>query len=304
MANLSGVQSLSALQAGTTSALSLGNLVLVTPSQTLGYQPLNPPGNDGKPSAKAPPPTLLFNYEGEQSIQLESDITNHFVEDNTSIQDQIALRPITFTTEGYIGELNDVVPELLKPLKFVADKLSSINTYVPQISASAQTAYNAAFFQYQSAENIRNAAVSAWSSLITGGGGTNTIGNDGLGGAFDSGTGSIANNQNKQQVAFQQFFGYWDSRTLFNIQTPWAVLTNMAIKSLSAVQDAETRMISTFKVTFTKIRTAKSVSFSGNLEKLFQSRGGPQSSKLVNLGTSAGQPSTSVAAGLSSLGVS
>lgn len=301
MANLTGLQSLSAIQTGTTSALALSNLVLVTPASTLGYQPTNPPSNDGTTSAKAPPPTLLFHYEGEQSITIESDITDHYVEDNTSVQDQIALRPETVTTQGFIGELNDVVPELLKPLKFIADKLATINTYVPQVSASAQTAYNVAFFQYQSFENTRNAAVSAWSSLA-GQGGINVIGDNGLGDSFNSVTGQVANSQNKQQAAFQQFYGYWSSRTLFNIQTPWAVLTNMAIKSLRAVQDAETRMISTFEVSFKKIRTAKSIEFAGNLEKLFQGRGGPQSSKLINLGTSAGQPGTSLAGSLAKMG--
>lgn len=294
---------LAAIQQGTTSALSLANLVLVTPTSTQGYQPTNPPTNDGKPSTAAPPPSLIFHYEGEQAITIESDITDHYAEDNTSRQDQIALRPEIVTTQGFIGELNNVVPGLLAPLKFAADKLSTINTYVPQLSQTALNAYNIAFFNYQSAQNTINAAVSAWSSL-TGGGGTNVIGDTGLGSAFDPDSGTVANNQNKQQIAFQQFYGYWSSRTLFNIQTPWAILTNMAILRLRAVQDAETRVISTFEVTFKKIRTAQTLTFNGALDKLFQSRAAAQADKLVNLGTSSGQPSISVASGLSSMGVS
>lgn len=273
MANLSSLAPI------TTAATALSNLILVSPQSTIGYQPT--------PSATAPdtgvtlqnPPALLFHYEGEQTVALESDITDHYVENNTAIQDQIALRPETITTHGFIGELNDIAPAALQAVQAIANKLTIIGAYTPVLSATALLAYNEAFQAYQIADNAVNAAVSAWSS-ITGGGGESVIGSNGL---------TVKSNQTKQQTYFQQFYGYWRSRTLFTVQTPWAVFQNMAIKSLRAIQDAETNMITDFEVSFKTIRFAQTISLTG-FQITYQGRAGSQAATLINNGTSTPVP--------------
>lgn len=287
---------LSALAPITTAATALSNLVLVSPQSTVGYQPLNPPNADGTPSTAAQPPAILFHYEGEQTVQIESDITDHYIEDNSAVQDQIALKPEIITTHGFIGELNDVVPDLLKPLKFAADKLTTIGAYTPQLTETALIAYSEAFFLYQVAANALNSAVSAWSSignLITGSDGQSVVGADGL---------TVASAQNKQQTAFQQFYGYWRSRTLFTVQTPWAVFQNMAIKSLRAIQDAETRTITDFEVSFKMIRKASTASSPGGILTSFLGRSSTQASGETDLGTSSPPSSISLSSGLSGMG--
>lgn len=278
---------LSGLTTAATAAASLANLVLVTPlstnpSSTKGYQPLNPPNSDGSTSLAPLSPSLLFHYEGEQTALIESDITDHYVENNTTIQDQIALKPEIVTARGFIGELNNVVPAFLQPLQTIANTLITIDAYVPQLSPSALIAYNQVVLLYQNAESIAQSAVAAWSSLSGAEG--SEIGDIGSG-VFTSGSVIV---QNKQQKMFQQFYGYWYRRTLFNVQTPWAIFTNMAIKSLRAIQDAETRMITDFEVTFKKIRTANTVTTSGGLGSILQGRASSQAAPLANLGTSAG----------------
>lgn len=243
MANIAALSTL------TTQATSLSNLILVSPQKTIGYQPQNPPKSDGTPSTNPPPPALLFHYEGENTVTTESDITDHFVEDNTTIQDQIALRPPMVTTHGFIGELNDVAPRLLEPLKIAADKLTALGPYAPSLSITALRVYNNAVQLYAVAQNARNSAVAAWSS-VTGTGGQNVIGSNGI---------SIRPNQNKQQLAYQQFYGYQQSRTLFTVQTPWAVFTDMAIKTLRAIQDPETNVITDFEITFKAMRFASTL---------------------------------------------
>lgn len=263
---------LSALAPITTAATSLSNLILATPQERLGYQPQNPPTKDGVVAQN--PPTLVFNYEGEQTLTLESDITDHFIEDNTAIQDQVALRPEIITTQGYIGELNDVIPRALKPLKIAADKLTVLVAYTPALTETALIAYQQAFFAYQVASQTINAAIAAWSS-ITGSSGAQT----------------------KQQAMFQQFYGYWQRRVLFTVQTPWGILQDCAIKSLKAVQDAETRMITDFQVSFKKLRFAKTTNFAAQTTTL-QGRAAAQANGLVDLGSSTPVPSITVAEGL------
>lgn len=259
---------LSVLAPVTTAATSLSNLVLVSPQSVIGYQPQKPGSSQPPYGAKA----FLFNYEGEQSVRLESDITDHYVEDNTAVQDQIALKPEIIRTEGFISELNNVPPAALKILQTVAQKLTAVGAYTPGLSAAALLAYDEAFFLYQVAANAANSAISAWNS-INGTGGESVV---------DAGGLTKESNQNQQQLAFQTFYGYWRKRTLFTVQTPWAVFQNMAIQSIDAVQDETTNTISSFKIAFKMIRTASSDQF---ILLRAQERAATQSAGLNNLGT-------------------
>ena len=252
----------------TTAATALSNLILVTPNTNLGYQPQNAPVKNGETTPQVDP--VLFHYEGENSISLESDITDHYVEDNTTVQDQIALRPETINVHGYIGELNNVVPKALEPLKTIADKLTIVDAYTPALSTTALLAFNQATQLYAVGVNAANSAISAWNSLT-----------------------GAPQNQNKQQIAFQQFYGYWKNRTLFTVQTPWAIFQNMAIRSLRAVQDADTRVITDFEISFKQMRFASTItSLVLPQSQRSQGRLSTQSAATVDLGIGRLVPAT------------
>lgn len=273
---------LSALSPITTAASSLSGLILVSPQKTIGYQPQNAPSWKNDTSRLSP--ALLFNYEGEQSVSMQSDITDHFIENNTVIQDQIGLRPVRVTVHGFIGELNDIAPAALQPLKTLAEKLVSIGAYTPQLSVTALLAYNEAQFLYSTAATFANSAVATWST-ITGGGGESVINGSGV---------QSQPNQNKQQLYFQQFYGYWSNRTLFTVQTPWAVFQDMAIESWRAIQDADTRVISDFEITFKLMRFAATSLASTGLydNNNFQGRASSQGADEVDQGTSTLKPAS------------
>lgn len=261
---------------GISSAISsISSVLLVSPQKTLGYQP-----QPQSPSTVFPP-SILFHYEGENTSTLESDITDHFVEDNTAIQNQIALRPVLVTTQGFIGELNNVPPNAaFQAAQVAAQKLTVIAGYTPSLSTTALLAYDEALAAYQAAASLVNSAVSAYSS-ITGQGGESVINGTGV---------DLQPNQTKQQQYYQQFYGYWASRTLFTVQTPWAIFQNMAIKTLRAIQSAETNTISDFEITFKQIRFA-STQFSittlyNNVAGNAQGRLQNQAAPLTTLGTS------------------
>lgn len=236
---LASPQALTTTSGITSGITSLTNLLLVNPQAVIGYQPTD--AITGKPSGTA----LLFHYEGEQSVSLESDISDHFVENNISVEDQIALHPETITAHGYIGELNDIAPLGLGAARELANRLTTVQGYVPSLTTTALIAYNEAEFAYRLALSALNTAASA----------VNSIGSL-LPGSLGFGNGAT---QNNQQMMFQKFYSFWKSRTLFTVQTPWAVFKNMAIKSLRAIQDDETRVITNFEVVFKMIRTTKSL---------------------------------------------
>lgn len=214
-------------------ANGLANLAIVSPNQTVGYQPT--------PANGEPPPAFLFHIEDDNEIVQESEITDNYVENNTVIQDHWALRSPTVRVHGFIGELNDSplgqqnllpLPAFVQPV--ITTGLSIISDFLPGLSISANNIVNAAFQGYQAASAVANSAVSAWNSLINGAPGV----------------------QNKQQAAFQYFFGQLQARSLWKIQTPWAVMDTMAIQSFRTVQEGGSRVITDFYITFKKIRFA------------------------------------------------
>ncbi len=278
-----GIPSISAV---TNAATTLGNLILVTPQNVLGYQPQTLSNG----SITFVNPSILFHYEGEQTTTLESDITDHFVEDNTAVQDQIALKPIIITTQGFIGELNDLPPNKFFALaQQAAQKLVTLTQYAPTLSATALLAYNEAVFFYTTGSALAVNAVSAWSSITSG---ESVVGPNGL---------TLQHNQTKQQQYFQQFYGFWQSRTLFTVQTPWAIFQNMAIKSLRALQSAETRVITDFEVSFKQIKYAAALSDINVLD--FQGQLQQQGASNTNNGTSGlSSKSTSVSSAFANLG--
>ena len=86
---MGNIPTIAAVASGATAfsnfAAGITNLLMVTPQNTTGYQPNPVSPTTGQPLAT--PPSLLFHYEGENTATLESDITDHVVEDNTAVQE-------------------------------------------------------------------------------------------------------------------------------------------------------------------------------------------------------------------------
>lgn len=219
-------------------AQGLSNLALVTPILSPAYGPIDLQGNTLGPS-------LIFNLEGENSVELQSEITDHFVQSNISVEDHIALKSEIVTVHGFVGELNNLFPSFLPPASQVQAVLGAIGAFAPGFSVSAMNMIDSASQAYSSAKSAVDGAVSAWNSIT--GGQSETVINGG--GIFAPGA-----TQTKQQLMFAQFYGYWRSRALFTVQTPWAIFLPCPILSLRALQDEKTNSMTDFFVTFKLIR--------------------------------------------------
>jgi len=280
--NAGSISSLAtAASALSNTATGLTNALLATPNVNIGYQPQSPASLFNQIST---PPTIIFNYEGEQDVTLESDITDNYVEDNTTLQDNIALRPVMISTNGFVGELNDVVPSALQTLKQVADSLIPIEAYAPALTITALNAYNLAQEAYQTAAAAAAAASSALTSLNGGNTGVNILNQSTLI--------NLNQIQSKQQLYFTLFYGYWLSRTLFTVQTPWAIFSNCAIQSLKALQDEKTNLITDFTVKFKVVNFAQTVITGPNGVQIQQGQLSSQASPTSNYGNTPLGPST------------
>lgn len=215
---------LSKLSAASNSISQLSGLILVTP-QFQGIRAQNDKSNSLEDS-------LVFDLEADNLVSLQSDITDYLVEDNTVRNDQIAIKPEIYTVRGFIGEVKIVQDDALRDIRTARDKLLLIQSYVPELAIGAIRAFNAAEQTLRLANQLAQ----------------------GFNNFFGSSENSI---QNNQQKFYQKIQNYWQTKTLFTIQTPWSIMDDMAIQSVRVSQDEESRFISDFELTFKKIRFSR-----------------------------------------------
>lgn len=182
---------------------------------------------------------FIFDIRTDDGSDLESDITDHYLEDNSAVQDHIALRPETVSVSGETGELVYDTPTTPVVTK-VPDVLPLIVGLMPALSeagALAQLATEATIV------GVNNAMAQTQS----------------LYGFYDARF-PRSTGQTKQSRIYNYFYQLWRGRQLFSVETPWGYFTNMAIQSLSAKQGESTRYITSFDITFKKIRVAQEIS--------------------------------------------
>ena len=188
-----------------------------------------------------PPPGLagfLLDLVEEDGSELESDITDNYTEGNIAIQDHIALRPEVVTVSGQTAELVKSVPYTAETVQ-VEDPLPLIPGQGPEFSPGVEEYHE----QFAKTQAQQKASVVSSQSLY--------------GFYLDHLPQPPA--QTKQSLVYGYFYQLWLGRQLFSVETPWGFFTNMAIQSLAAKQGSTTRMVSDFRVTFKKIRVAKSL---------------------------------------------
>ena len=179
----------------------------------------------------------LFDTRGEEEATIESDITDNWIETNTTMQDHIGLKPMIITLSGYVGELTNKLPKELENLQKakVSSKLSALSPFVPELTTQTQYILNRTQELYGIYEKA-NKTVSRIEEKLRG---------------ID-----VPQGVNNQQAVFDKFYQLWEKRSLVTVYTPFGVFDNMAIMSLHARQDEETAYISEFRVSFKKIRIA------------------------------------------------
>ena len=216
---------------------------------------------------------FVFDYDGETEIQLDSDVTDHYVEDNTAVQDHVSLRPRRITLHGYVAELVFRKPAgLLGLLGSAQSGLTQLNAYLgvntPQMAQKIGSAITAA----TSALNTLNQTVARAQNII---------------GLFSRAGASPT----KQQLAYSRLEALWWSRSIVTVETPFAYFRSMIIEALSFSQDPETKTWSEISVTLKEFRTADvgtakfdSTSFAG--------RAGQQQAPAVDKGKTTGRTKT------------
>ena len=216
-----------------------------------------------------------FDIFEEHKIESQAEITDHFVEDNSTIQDHIAIKPDKITLRGFVGEVVNEVAEPKSTIAELTEKLTTIAGYIPVVTGAARQIQN------QIKNNKLNTA-------------------DDLAGAVGTGVDlfqawkALNPPDTEQAKAYNFFKALFDAKQLVAVDTPFGFFSDLVIENLVAIQ-GDNAYISDFSITLKQFRTADTqlVDFD---EKKSQGRTSNQKAEAKDGGVAKGKSLSSIAA--------
>lgn len=182
---------------------------------------------------------FVFDYEGESSATMQADITDHYAEDNTVINDHVALRPLRIQLKGFVSELILKKPEgLVGALDLIQNKLTTVPAYLGDYTPGVISTIQKAITKTQNVVNTIDQSISRVKNIA---------------GLFTKSTPPIS----KQESAYLQLQAFYFARFPMLIETPYGSFNNMVIESLSFIQDESTKFWSDITVGFKQLNFVK-----------------------------------------------
>lgn len=218
----------------------------------------------------------LFHIPQDSSLEFNSNITDHYVENNKAVQDNVSLQPIEYTVTGLIGELNwrDVYDKTQQAVAAVEDKLPILSILTPELTAQALQTFNLVDKAYNTAKKLEK---------LAGDNNDDGVYEQFLKQAGKSFTSAIPGKLKQQELAVNFFFWAWQGRKLFRVQTPWRIFENMVIKSFRATQSESGKTATNLVITFKQLNI---INWKIVNKKIGMSRNATQTAAQVNKGTS------------------
>lgn len=208
--------------------------------------------------------SLHLQIFGNESVSLQSEVTDNYVESNVAYQDHIALKPMIYTVEGEVGELtwyrNDPQSSFTGA---VVQKLEPLVSFAPSVSRVASVAQEKALKIIGVIDSLDNAFSRFWGFLS----------NDDV--------------DTEQKKVFKYLQALWLQRTPINVKTPWKNLSNYVIQNIEFSQSDRTVDKSKIKISFKEFKTTvtKTTQFDA---KKYLGRASAQNAELQNKGVTTG----------------
>lgn len=207
---------------------------------------------------------LLFSIPESESLRLQAQITDHVVENNSSMQDHIAINPISVTLTGKVSELVLSKSKLEKYAETVLNTLGTVGALSPAFSQSATQALSTISRAKQATEQTL-AKLANLKDVVSGN-----------------------PTRNKQQDYYLKLKQLFYGRSLMTIQTPWENLQNMAIENVSFDQDETTNEWTTVSVTLKQITLAQTKQLTEEIQGRIKVQKAPVVEKGLTRGKSIG----------------
>lgn len=208
--------------------------------------------------------SLHLQIFGNESMSLQSEITDNYVENNVAYQDHIALKPMVYTVEGEVGELtwykNDPQNSVIGA---VVQKLTPVVSFAPSVSKTASSVQDKAMKVLNTVDSLDNAASRFWGFL------------------------SKDDVDTEQKKVFKYLQLLWAQRQPISIRTPWKKLDNYVIQNVEFSQSDRTSDKTKVKISFKEFKQTKTKTASFDLKK-YMGRGSAQNAELQNKGMTTG----------------
>ncbi len=169
-----------------------------------------------------------FHCPETETITLQNDITTHYVENNSPIQDHIASRPVELTFTGFQGDyfyslhkIESALSEVISGTALIISMLPKLDAYTQQVKAST----NAFKKNISDAKTIKSKIGTGLQYLVANGVDLFKI--------FQN----LYKLKSAQTRAFLFLEALQKSRLLFSVETSWKRYDNMAVQSLTCVRD-------------------------------------------------------------------
>lgn len=184
---------------------------------------------------------FAFDDEGDDNVRQDSEITDHFVEDNTAVQDHIGVKPVMVTLKGVVSEVvfgTSAATAIVSALSSVENTLSQADAYLGKYTPGVtQTLLTSISQAQQIAIQIEQAA--ARTAQIA---------------SFFLPQGT------RQQKAYATLSALQLARTIFTVYTPFQVFSNMAIESFDITQPQKTKTIANITVKMKQLQFTDDIS--------------------------------------------
>lgn len=202
-----------------------------------------------KPKAAEGISGFIFDVPDAESINLSSEITDHYTEDNSFLNDHIVRKPIKINLSGFVGELVFRAPSGVEgAVQELNNRLESVEAYAGDLTPGAVQKAQQAVQKAQATVSAINQTLDKVQNVV---------------GFFDG----EGQEETLQQKAFNNLYALWRSAEFLTVQTPWRYFDNMVIQDITVQQDGESEAITDIQVTLKEIRVAqtKTVNYDENI---------------------------------------
>jgi hypothetical protein len=181
----------------------------------------------------------VFDIPKSEQVKISNDITDHYMEDNSFINDHVVRKPIEITLSGLIGELVYKKPSGFgADLSFLSGSLSTIDSYMGDYSPQQLQKQQNLLGEIQKNYNFTNQIVQKTSNMIK---------------AF-AGDGQ---EKTLQELAYNDLLSLMEKNQLLKVQTPFAYFESMLIRDITFVQEEDSDSYSDISITLKEMRFAE-----------------------------------------------
>jgi hypothetical protein len=215
------------------------NISLATPSMTAAFEGIK------KQAVLAPKGAkgiggFVFDIPTRETLTLETDITDHYMENGSYTNDHAVDKPVKATLSGFVGELFVGKKEgLLGLVDQGIGELGPLTGFAGEFFPAEVQAFNAALDTVSQATAAASNALKKGADFID----------------FLAGTERVF--LKRQKEALSTLDALRRSRATFALTLPWAYYDNMMIESITVDGDPETEQWSEFTVTVKQVRFAE-----------------------------------------------